>query len=41
MQQPPGRLMPDGRCEVIPDAGHLAWLDQPNICAEQIGAFLA
>jgi pimeloyl-ACP methyl ester carboxylesterase len=35
------RLMPDGRCEVIPDAGHLAWLDQPNICAEQIGTFLA
>ena len=34
-------LMPNGRCEVIPDAGHLVWLDQPNICAERIGSFIA
>jgi pimeloyl-ACP methyl ester carboxylesterase len=34
------RLMPDGRCEVIPDAGHLAWFDQTDICAEQISSFL-
>jgi pimeloyl-ACP methyl ester carboxylesterase len=35
------RLMPKGQCEVIHDAGHLVWLDQPNICAERIGSFIA
>lgn len=35
------RLMPNVRCEVIPDAGHLAWLDQPNRCAERIASFIA
>jgi pimeloyl-ACP methyl ester carboxylesterase len=34
------RLMPNGRCDVIPDAGHLAWLDQPEICIERIRTFL-
>jgi pimeloyl-ACP methyl ester carboxylesterase len=34
------RLMPNGRCEVIPDAGHLAWFDQPDICAQRIMSFL-
>jgi len=34
------RLMPNGRCEVIADAGHLPWLDQPMVCAERIRAFL-
>jgi pimeloyl-ACP methyl ester carboxylesterase len=34
------RLMPNGRCDVIRDAGHLAWVDQPDICAERIGSFL-
>jgi len=34
------RLMPNGRCDVIRDAGHLAWIDQPDICAERIGSFL-
>jgi pimeloyl-ACP methyl ester carboxylesterase len=35
------RLMPKGQCEVIHDAGHLVWLDQPNICAERIASFIA
>jgi pimeloyl-ACP methyl ester carboxylesterase len=34
------RLMPNGRCDVIRDAGHLAWIDQLDICAERIGSFL-
>ena len=34
------RLMPSGRCEVIPDAGHLAWLDQLEMCTARIRAFL-
>lgn len=35
------RLMPNGRCEVIPDAGHLAWMDQLDICAEKVSTFLS
>ena len=35
------RLMPNGRCEVIPDAGHIAWVDQLDLCAEKTSAFLA
>jgi pimeloyl-ACP methyl ester carboxylesterase len=35
------RLMPNGRCDVIPDAGHLAWMDQLDLCAEKIRTFLA
>ena len=34
-------LMPNARREVIPDAGHLAWLDQPNRCAERIASSIA
>lgn len=34
-------LMPHGRCEVIPDAGHLPWLDAPDLCASRIESFLA
>jgi pimeloyl-ACP methyl ester carboxylesterase len=32
--------MPQGRAEVVPDAGHLAWLDQPDIVASLITDFL-
>jgi pimeloyl-ACP methyl ester carboxylesterase len=34
------RLMPAGQCEVIPEAGHLPWLDQPDLCARLIESFL-
>jgi pimeloyl-ACP methyl ester carboxylesterase len=34
-------LMPDARCEVIPDAGHLPWLDNPDLCAQLMRSFLA
>ena len=32
--------MPQGRAEVVPDAGHLAWLDQPETVADLITNFL-
>ena len=32
--------MPHGRAEVVPDAGHLAWLDQPDMVAGLIANFL-
>jgi pimeloyl-ACP methyl ester carboxylesterase len=39
-----GRLlagrMPDARLEVVADASHLVWLDQPDACAEAVAAFL-
>lgn len=35
------QIMPNGRCEVIPDAGHLPWLDDVDRCAEHIHSFLA
>jgi len=25
-------LAANARCEIIPDAGHLVWLDQPDAC---------
>jgi pimeloyl-ACP methyl ester carboxylesterase len=31
---------PHGRVEVVPDAGHLAWLDQPDKVAGLIANFL-
>lgn len=34
-------LMPEARCEVIPDAGHLPWIDEPALCAEHMRSFLA
>jgi acetyl esterase len=35
------KLAPNARCEVLPDAGHLPWLDQPVICRRLITEFLA
>jgi pimeloyl-ACP methyl ester carboxylesterase len=32
--------IPHGRAEVVPDAGHLAWLDQPDTVADLIANFL-
>ena len=32
--------MPRGRAEVVPDAGHLAWLDRPDLVAGLIENFL-
>jgi pimeloyl-ACP methyl ester carboxylesterase len=32
--------MPHGRAEVVLDAGHLAWLDQPDAVADLIANFL-
>ena len=34
------QFMPQGRAEVVPDAGHLAWLDQPDTVADLIANFL-
>jgi pimeloyl-ACP methyl ester carboxylesterase len=34
------RLMPEGRCEIIPNAGHLAFVDQPGLCSRLIESFL-
>jgi pimeloyl-ACP methyl ester carboxylesterase len=33
-------LMANAHCEIIPDAGHLVWLDQPNACSRIIKEFL-
>jgi len=33
-------LAPDARCEVLSDAGHLVWLDQPQRCARSTIEFL-
>jgi len=33
-------LAPDARCEIIPDAGHLVWLDQPGACMRIVTEFL-
>ena len=32
--------MPRARLQVVEDASHLPWLDQPEVCAEAIAAFL-
>ncbi len=32
--------MPDARLQVVADAGHLVWLDQPEVCAAAVSAFL-
>ncbi len=34
------QAIPNGRAEVVPDAGHLAWLDQPETVAGLISNFL-
>jgi len=33
--------MPHARLEVVKDASHLVWLDQPDVCADAVTAFLA
>jgi pimeloyl-ACP methyl ester carboxylesterase len=33
--------MPHARLEVVQDAGHLAWLDQPELCAQAVADFLS
>jgi pimeloyl-ACP methyl ester carboxylesterase len=33
-------IAPHARCEVLPDAGHVAWLDQPERCAQLTIDFL-
>ncbi len=34
-------LIPGARLSYLPDAGHFAMLDTPNLVAERIAAFLA
>jgi pimeloyl-ACP methyl ester carboxylesterase len=34
------RLMPKARCQVVSDAGHLPWLDQPEECNRLVLKFL-
>ena len=33
-------LMQHALCDVIPDAGHIAWLDQLDLCADKVELFL-
>ena len=33
-------IAPNARCEIIPDAGHMAWLDHPDRCAQLTLSFL-
>ena len=33
-------LATNAHCEIIPDAGHLVWLDQPNVCLRILREFL-
>ena len=33
-------LAPYARCEVVADAGHAVWIDQPERCAQLVNAFL-
>ena len=33
-------IAPHARCEIIPDAGHLVWLDQPDRCIKLMLDFL-
>jgi 2-hydroxy-6-oxonona-2,4-dienedioate hydrolase len=32
--------MPDAELVLLPDSGHLPWLDAPFLCADRVGAFL-
>ena len=34
------QVIPQGRAQAVPDAGHLAWLDQPKAVAGLITSFL-
>ena len=34
------KLAPNAHCEVLPDAGHLPWLDQPEECSRMVTEFL-
>lgn len=34
-------MLPDARLEMVPDAGHLPWLDDPARAARAVGAFLS
>jgi pimeloyl-ACP methyl ester carboxylesterase len=40
LAQEMAQSMPDGHAEVVPEAGHLAWLDQPDTVAGLIANFL-
>jgi pimeloyl-ACP methyl ester carboxylesterase len=40
MGQEMAAITPHARCEVVHDAGHLAWLDQPERCAQLTVEFL-
>ena len=33
--------MPNARLKVIEDAGHVPWIEWPDLCADAVGAFLA
>ncbi len=33
-------LVPNARCEIVADAGHLVWLDQPRVCVKLLLDFL-
>jgi pimeloyl-ACP methyl ester carboxylesterase len=33
--------LPDARASIVPDAGHLVWIDRPDECARQIIQFIA
>ncbi len=33
-------IAPNARCKVLPDAGHLPWLDQPDKCSRMVAEFL-
>jgi pimeloyl-ACP methyl ester carboxylesterase len=33
-------MIPHARCEVVKEAGHLPWLDQPALCIQLARAFL-
>lgn len=34
-------LLPDAQLQILPDAGHLPWLDHPDACAAAVHEFLA
>jgi pimeloyl-ACP methyl ester carboxylesterase len=40
LAQEMAELAPNGRCEIVADAGHLVWLDQPSVCTKLVLDFL-